>query len=180
MADWLIRHNGKQVGPVGSAKLKELARNGRLSKDCEVQQVGTEGWHPITKIKGLFPQELIAAPAAIAVAEAPPPMTYAPQPQPIMMQPQPQMIVMQAPPAAAPVVNVTTTVVNHIHGKRFSRLVAGVLSLIIPGLGQVYKGQPINGLVWFVLVLVGYIPLVIPGLILHALCVLGAVSGRNN
>jgi len=56
--------------------------------------------------------------------------------------------------------------------------VAALLSLIIPGAGQIYKGQVLNGLVWLVLVVVGYILYIIPGIVLHMFCIFGAASGR--
>jgi len=49
--------------------------------------------------------------------------------------------------------------------------------LIIPGGGQIYKGQVLSGLVWLVVVVVGYALLVIPGLFLHLCCILGAAMG---
>jgi TM2 domain-containing membrane protein YozV len=39
------------------------------------------------------------------------------------------------------------------------------LSLVIPGAGQIYKGQIINGLVWLLFVVGGYIFFIIPGLV---------------
>ena len=84
--------------------------------------------------------------------------------------------------------NLNTPPVTHVNvvvnqqtnvgvGKRYwNPLVAMFLSLIIPGLGQVYKGQLLNGLVWFIIVISGYI-FIFPGLILHACCVLGAGLG---
>ena len=54
------------------------------------------------------------------------------------------------------------------------RGIAAVLSLVIPGAGQMYKGQVLNGIVWLVFVAVGYVMLIVPGLILHACCVIGA------
>ena len=55
---------------------------------------------------------------------------------------------------------------------------AAVLSFFLPGLGQLYKGQIINGVVWFFAVCMGYAALILPGLILHFFCVLGALSGN--
>ena len=51
------------------------------------------------------------------------------------------------------------------------------LSLIIPGLGQCYKGYALTGLVWFLLVIVGYLAFIVPGIVLHICCVLGAATG---
>jgi len=61
--------------------------------------------------------------------------------------------------------------------KRWNPLTAALLSFFIPGLGQLYKGQPVNGIVWFIVVLIGYVPFVIPGLVLHLLCIIGAARG---
>ncbi len=52
-----------------------------------------------------------------------------------------------------------------------------LLSFFIPGVGQMYKGQPINGIVWLILVIAGYVAFVIPGLVLHVCCIAGAGMG---
>jgi TM2 domain-containing membrane protein YozV/transcription elongation factor Elf1 len=94
---------------------------------------------------------------------------YAPQPQ------APQVIYQQ--PQQAPSVNVSVNQSVTVPGRpRWSRGVAVLLSLLIPGLGQMYKGQVINGIFWFVVTVTGYI-LIIPGMVLHVCCVLGAASG---
>lgn len=66
----------------------------------------------------------------------------------------------------------------HIHGRDrlWSPGVAAVLSFFIPGLGQIYKGQVINGLFWLIITAVGYLCLV-PGIVLHLFCIIGAASG---
>ena len=55
---------------------------------------------------------------------------------------------------------------------------AAVLSLVIPGAGQIYKGQVFNGLFWMAVVVTGYVFFLIPGVILHLLCIIGAASGN--
>jgi hypothetical protein len=62
--------------------------------------------------------------------------------------------------------------------KRWEPGVAALLSLLIPGAGQIYKGQPINGLVWFILTIAGYFFLIVPGVVLHLCCVIGAAMGN--
>jgi TM2 domain-containing membrane protein YozV/uncharacterized Zn finger protein (UPF0148 family) len=79
--------------------------------------------------------------------------------------------------APAPVVTQITNVNVGAHGKRWNPAVAMLLSLIIPGLGQIYKGQVLNGLVWLILTTAGYFVFLIPGLVLHLLCILGAGLG---
>jgi len=61
--------------------------------------------------------------------------------------------------------------------KLWSRPAAGALS-VCPGLGQVYKKQYLAGVIWFCVVAAGY-RFVIPGVILHLLCIADAAAGRN-
>lgn len=92
----------------------------------------------------------------------------------------PQQILMQSPaiPASpAQHVNVVVNQTNVGNRKRWSALVAMFLSIICPGLGQLYKGQMLNGLAWFVVVIIGYVALIVPGIVLHVCCVLGAALG---
>lgn len=75
------------------------------------------------------------------------------------------------------IVNVSQSNGSH---PRWSRIVAGFLSLVFPGLGQLYKGQIFNGLLWAAAVVAGYIFLIFPGACLHLICVLGAMSGNTH
>jgi TM2 domain-containing membrane protein YozV len=79
----------------------------------------------------------------------------------------------QAPAGSGHVV-----VINHPPVQRWSPGLAAVLSFFVPGLGQLYKGQILNGIVWFFAVGMGYVALILPGLVLHFFCVLGALSGN--
>ncbi|MEY3032911.1 MAG: hypothetical protein RLZZ622_1386 [Planctomycetota bacterium] len=63
--------------------------------------------------------------------------------------------------------------------KLWSRPVAGLLSFVLPGLGQCYKGHILGGIVWFCCVSMGYAALIFPGLVLHLLCIAAAASGSN-
>ena len=54
--------------------------------------------------------------------------------------------------------------------------VAAVLSLVIPGAGQMYKGQVGAGFGWPIGTVAGYCVFVIPGLILHITCIVKAYS----
>jgi hypothetical protein len=54
--------------------------------------------------------------------------------------------------------------------------VAALLSFLIPGAGQIYKGNTGGGILWLIAVLLGYILFVIPGVILHIICIVSAAS----
>jgi hypothetical protein len=71
----------------------------------------------------------------------------------------------------------SVVVINQAPVRRWSPGLAAVLSLFLPGLGQLYKGQ-IYGIFWFMFVSMDYVALILPGLILHFFCVLGALSGN--
>ena len=61
--------------------------------------------------------------------------------------------------------------------RKWSPGVAAVLSFFIPGLGQMYQGNILSGLFWLFFVVVGYMVFIIPGLILHLICIISAASG---
>jgi TM2 domain-containing membrane protein YozV len=73
--------------------------------------------------------------------------------------------------------NATPSATVIVQAPQPSNGIAAVLSLVIPGAGQIYKGNVLGGLCWFVVVVVGYLMLIVPGLVLHLLCVLFAASG---
>ena len=55
--------------------------------------------------------------------------------------------------------------------------VAAILSLIVPGAGQIYKGKLLPGFLWLVIVLVGYFFFLVPGIVLHFICIITAFAG---
>ncbi len=56
---------------------------------------------------------------------------------------------------------------------------AAVLSMIVPGAGQLYAGRPLSAVAWFALVTMGYLLLIVPGVLLHILCVASAASAAH-
>jgi hypothetical protein len=63
-------------------------------------------------------------------------------------------------------------------GREASPAAAALLSLLMPGAGQVYTGRFIAGLLWFLLVSAGY-TLFLPGLFLHLLCIASAAASAH-
>lgn len=57
---------------------------------------------------------------------------------------------------------------------------AAVLSMIVPGAGQLYAGRPLSGVAWFVLVTMGYLLLIVPGVVLHILCIASAAGAAHH
>lgn len=63
-------------------------------------------------------------------------------------------------------------------GRRASPALAAILSLLLPGAGQLYTGKVLSALLWFVLVSAGY-TLILPGILLHLFCVGAAASSAH-
>lgn len=72
----------------------------------------------------------------------------------------------------------TIIVQNIISTPKWSTGTAVLLSFIIPGAGQMYKGNIIQGILWLIITSIGYLFFVIPGIILHIICIATAASGN--
>ena len=57
--------------------------------------------------------------------------------------------------------------------------IAAVWSMMLPGLGQLMKGQIMPGIFWALLVGFGYFSFFWPGLILHGICILDAAFNKG-
>ena len=64
------------------------------------------------------------------------------------------------------------------HNREANPGLAAVLSVFMPGAGQLYAGRMVGALLWFLAVSAGYY-LVLPGLILHVFCVVSAASSAH-
>jgi hypothetical protein len=62
--------------------------------------------------------------------------------------------------------------------KEWNPGVAALLSFVIPGAGQIYKGAIFSGLLWLVFVAAGYFAMILPGVFLHIVCIYKAFSGN--
>ena len=51
---------------------------------------------------------------------------------------------------------------------------SAVLSVLLPGLGQVYSGRLLAGGIWFLVTGFAYWAVLVPGFLLHAFCIWSA------
>jgi TM2 domain-containing membrane protein YozV len=66
---------------------------------------------------------------------------------------------------------------NHEHRRMvWNPYIAAFLSLVVPGLGQIYKGQYVGGILWLIFTAALYV-LIVPGLVLHAASIFAAYEG---
>jgi TM2 domain-containing membrane protein YozV len=61
---------------------------------------------------------------------------------------------------------------------KWSPALAAALSLVVPGGGQIYRGKVITGFLWALLVAMGYSLYILPGIILHLVCISFAAIGN--
>lgn len=57
--------------------------------------------------------------------------------------------------------------------------IAAIWSMMLPGLGQLMKGQVMPGIFWALAVGCGYFAFFWPGLIIHGLCILDAAFNKG-
>ena len=62
-----------------------------------------------------------------------------------------------------------------IQNSKRGGVVGGLLSFLCPGLGQLCNGKILSAALWFIFVVLGYF-LIIPGIILHILCIVHATK----
>jgi TM2 domain-containing membrane protein YozV len=99
------------------------------------------------------------------MSQLPPPVPPQRPPAPPQQQwphQQPQIIYVQQAPA-----------------QQYNNGLAAVLAFLIPGLGHMYKGHVGAGLLWFVITVIGYLLLIVPGLILHIVQIFTAAAARG-
>ena len=58
--------------------------------------------------------------------------------------------------------------------------VSAVLSVLIPGLGQLYSGRLLAGAIWFLATCFFYTTVLLPGFLLHAVCVWSAYRSARD
>jgi hypothetical protein len=66
-----------------------------------------------------------------------------------------------------------------LYRQRASSGVAALLSAVFPGAGHIYCGEVAAGLGWFMATCVGYIALIVPGIIIHICCIVAASNAAK-
>ena len=56
---------------------------------------------------------------------------------------------------------------------------APVINLFVPGLGHLLLGMPFQGVLWFIFVAIGYAFFIIPGIVLHLICIIDGARAQS-
>jgi len=199
MSKFYIQLEGKEVGPLSADELKSAAKRGKITKDTLIRKAESKNWHSANEVKGLFlvKQDNPMITKSTIITKAVPQnfdvechfcgetikqfakkCKHCGEILDSTLAEIKKSTSSNIPPAIQ-IVNTNTIGVaaNVATFKRWNRLAAILLSLIIPGLGQIYKGQMINGIAWFMLCVLGYVCFIVPGVVLHIFCIIGASLG---
>lgn len=63
--EWIVRVHGKEYGPVDADELREWRQDGRLIRENEVREAGTDRWFPAAELVEVFADESAAVPPPI-------------------------------------------------------------------------------------------------------------------
>lgn len=201
-AIWYYKFAGDIQGPFTASELKQKATAGELGPDAWIRKTASGDWVTADGVTGLFDRKPIAA-----FADEPrnaPPMVEPPLEDWFADSGGPELTgaagrasdcsTKRCPFCAEEIAeqaikckhcgefldhtlrNVARQE-NSFAQQKWSPGIAAVLSLVIPGAGQMYKGEVGNGLLWLISVCIGYALFMIPGIALHICCIFGAASG---
>lgn len=148
MADWYYIGNYGQLGPLTREQVDELIEGGVIARDTYVWRAGMPQWITADGVPEL---------AATFVQSGP----YSAPPPP----PMPTMSAMPPPPAPNPsftntayqpygttfAVNPYTQMPLGMVKSNKSRVAAGILNVILPGIGRMYLGYAAHGVLQLVL-----------------------------
>ena len=56
---------------------------------------------------------------------------------------------------------------------------AGLCAFLFPGLGHLVLAKPLQALLWFVVIVLGYCALIVPGVLLHLVAVVDAARAEQ-
>ena len=122
---WFVRGNGKVYGPLDSARLKQIAAEGKINEATEVAQNQAGPWHPAGKVRGLFDAASSTSTLTQSTQNYPTQQQYAP---PQYTAPQPTPDATEAP-AATPIINVTRRAIATYYPRSQTGMIATVAGL---------------------------------------------------
>lgn len=163
-ADWYYVGHYGQIGPLTQEQIEELVRDTVIQRDTYVWRAGMADWIPAERVP-----ELASVFAASQPPSVPPPPPF---PAPSGTPAPPTSAYEGATPYGRGPVYSSTPGAIYANLPKSDRLrwVAGVLQLLIPGVGRFYLGYPAHGLLQLLLApcIVGLVWSFIDGIVILA------------
>ena len=121
-----IKVDNEETGPITAKQLKHKAKSGKINKSVLVRKENSDKWYPSNKVKGLFPdnssQDLSDFIFLGITSE--------------------EVFDVNNPVICTDVRQKSKEIKKP---KEKDQLIAVLLSFVIPGMGQIYKGEIIQG-----------------------------------
>ncbi len=138
-ADWYYVGHYGQLGPLTMGQMNELAGDGVITADTYVWRNGMADWAAAGAVEDLR--------AALGVAQPEPVPPKAPTgPPPAPAQAFAPMVPLQPAAASTPAQTSWQYVQTHAPKSDKNRVLAGVLQLVLPGVGRLYLGYAAHGI----------------------------------
>ena len=160
MGDWYyIGHYG-QLGPLGREQMDELVEGGVILRETYVWRSGMDAWLPAERVRELADAFRLTTPS---VPPPPPPFPPVAPPHAPPVQ-NPYAYNARLPATGAPS---AYPAFGGLRSDR-SRTAAGIIQLLVPGVGRMYLGYMAYGVIQLVTALfcIGYIWSFIDGLVI--------------
>lgn len=165
MAEWYyIGHYG-QLGPLTREQIEELVDGGVIQRDTYVWKAGMADWLPASRVADL--ETLFRSPSASAMPPPPPAAARAPLIDPLPATSATTAISFQGTEPMVPAFDRYPLYGGARSDK--SRIAAGVLQLVLPGVGRMYLGYSAIGVLQLLLAFcggIGYIWSIIDGILM--------------
>lgn len=146
-AEWYYVGHYGQLGPLTLPQMEELAVDGVISGDTYVWRQGMSDWVSAGSIGELVPslgvvQAEVQPPATPVMQSSSPP----PAPSAVAQAAPLAPVVQQNPSFSAPAQTSWQYIQTHAPRSDKNRVLAGVLNLLIPGVGRLYLGYAAHGI----------------------------------
>ncbi len=163
---WQVLDDDRVLGPFSNEDIQWMVQAGQLTADHAVRQMGKTSWKSADQFSELFP------PAATTK-----PCPYCAEPiQPTAVKCKHCGEFLDGRKISGHPPNREVVRIIERPTATWNPGTAAVLSFLIPGLGQMYKGQIFMGFVLMTLTIFGYVLLIVPGLLIHVAVVFDAYS----
>ncbi len=162
-ADWYYVGHYGQLGPLTLGQMNELAGDGVVGADTYVWRNGMADWAAAGAVEELREALGVAQPELV-----PPSAPASPPPAPL--QSYAPIVPQQAATYGMPAQTSWQYVQAHAPRSDKNRILAGVLNLLIPGVGRLYLGYAAHGIMQLFLTpcMVGWIWSIIDGIYILA------------
>jgi len=174
-----VKCDGKETGPMTGKQLKYRASQGKIDNTVLVRKENSDKWYPANKVKGLLAnntfdlKDLKCHYCDKLVKRSSKKCKYCGENLEITLE---EVFNINNPTTCTDISQTINIPIEHELDYEGDPI--AVWLSLIPGMGHIYTGKVLYGVIWFILTICGYYWWSIVGAILHMLCVIDAGFGN--